>query len=284
MPLGEDSYNHVGAARIPRRAIRRLKELLFSALAIAAVGLTVPASSQADLLPVSPLPPDRSLWVNFEILPAEPAKPLPEIMKTVEGARLKTEEAVVSGQTYRKTSVTVPLPNGDRREMILLLAVESDRMRMLGFHHIVQHQDSSLGRTTVFQSGDPNPLTGDPTEVPADTYTYLALCTALSSIDGARPPLAVHLWWNGTAVPVEIVFDGKETLDALGEKLPALRLRLTPKSGGAAAIFWFAEVAPHALLQYRGPGDFLIGRGDPVPTVMLRATASSEQVRRILHD
>jgi hypothetical protein len=105
----------------------------------------------------------------------------------------------------------------------------------------------------VFQSGPPNPLTGDPTEVPADTYTYLALCTALSSIEGTRLPLAVHLWWNGTAVPVEIVFDGKETLDALGEKLPALRLHLTPKRGGAPAVYWFAEVAPHALLQYRGP-------------------------------
>jgi hypothetical protein len=244
----------------------------------------VPRPSQADLLPVSPLPPDRSLWVNFEILPADPANPLPEDMKAVEGARLKTEEAVVGGKTFRKTSVTVPLSNGDRRERILLLSVESDRMRMLGFHNIVRHQDSPLGRTTVFQSGEPNPLTGDPIEVPADTYTYLALCTALSSIEGARPPLPVHLWWNGAAALVEIAFDGKETLDALGEKLPALRVRLAPKTGAAPAVYWFAEAAPHALVQYRGPGDFLIGQGDAVPTVLLRATASSEQVRRILHD
>jgi hypothetical protein len=278
-----DAEHHVGAALVPRRAIRRLRSLLFSAVALALAELVVPIPAQADLLPLSPLPPDRSLWVNFEILPAEAAKPLPESMKTVEGARLKTEEAVVSGQTYRKTSVTVSLPNGDRREMILLLAVESEHMRMLGFHHILRHQESPHGGTTVFQSGQPNPLTGDPIEVPADTYTYLALCTALSGLGGARPPLALHLWSNGAATPVEIVFDGKETLDVLGERLPALRIRLASKSG-APAVYWFAEADPHALLQYRGPGDFLIGQGDPVPTVLLRATASSEQIRRIFHD
>ena len=251
---------------------------------IAAAGLGLPRSARADLLPVPPLPPDRSLWVNFEILPVEPGKTLPDSMRSIEGARLKTEEAVVSGQHYRKTSVTLPLPNGDRREVILLLAEETGGMRMLGFHQILRHEDAPRGGTTVFRSGVPNPLTGDPTDVPPDTYTYLAFCTALSSIEGERPPLAVHLWSNGTTVPVEIVFDGKEKLDVLGERVSSLRVRLTPKAGGAAATYWFAEAAPHALLQYRGPGDFLIGKGDPVPNVLLRATASSEQIRRIFQN
>jgi len=234
------------------------------------------------LLPSSPLPPERSLWVNFEILPVDPAKSLPESMRQIEGARLKAEEAVVNGRNYRKTSVTLPLPNGDRREVILLLAEESGHLRMLGYHRILRHQESPKGETTVFQSGAPNPLTGEPAQVPEDTYTYLALCTALSSFDSERPPFAAHLWSKGAAVPVDIAFDGKETIDVLGAKTPALRIRLTPKNAkGGEAFYWFAAADPHALLQYRGPGDFLTAQNETAPNVLLRATASSEQIRQI---
>src|SRR5262249_9498193 len=135
------------------------------------------------------------------------------------------------------------------------------------------------------QSGTPNPLTGDPAEVPADTYTYLALCTALASFDGERPPLAAHLWSKGAAVPVDITFDGKEKIDALGGKGSALRVRLGPKPGaGGEATYWFTESEPHTVLQYRGPGDFLTAQNEPAPNVLLRATASSEQVRSMLRN
>jgi hypothetical protein len=209
---------------------------------------------------------------------------LPESLRQIEGARLAAEEAVVNGQTYRKTSVVLPLPNGDRREVILLLAEESGHLRMLGFHRIVRHLESPQGTTTVFQSGTPNPLTGEPAQVPADTYTYLALCTVLASFDADRPPIAAHLWSKGAAVAVDISFDGKEKLDALGTQLAALRVRIKPKSGDGDALYWFAEALPHTLLQYRGPADFLTGEREAVPNVVLRATASSEQVRRILSD
>ena len=155
-------------------------------------------------------------------------------------------------------------------------------MRMLGFHRIHRHLEAPEETTIVFQSGVPNPLTGEPAQVPADTYTYLALCTALSSFSADHPPLPLHVWLRNSAVPVEVGFDGKETLEVLGTRVPALRLRVRPKSGSAGeATYWFAEAPPHALLQYRGPGDFVAAPGDTAPGVLLRATASSEQVRKI---
>src|SRR6266542_1827386 len=240
------------------------------------------APAAAELLPLSPLPPERSLWTNFEILPAGGSQALPENLRVIESGRLQTEEATVNGQSYRKTSMILPLANGDRRETILLLAEEAGRMRMLGFHRIHRHLESPQESTIVFQSGAPNPLTGEPTQVPADTYTYLALCTALSSFTADHPPLTVHVWLRNSAVPAEISFDGKETLDVLGTRVPALRLRVRQKSASSGdAIYWFAEALPHARLQYRGPGDFVTAPGDTTPSVLLRATASSEQVRKI---
>ena len=240
------------------------------------------APALAELLPLSPLPPERSLWVNFEILPAGGAQALPESLREIESGRLQTEEATVNGQNYRKTSMTLPLANGDRRETILLLAEEGGRMRMLGFHRIHRHLETPEETTVVFQSGGSNPLTGEPAQVPADTYTYLALCTALSSFTADHPPVPIHVWLRNAAVPVEVAFDGKETLEVLGTRVPALRLRVRPKSGTAGdATYWFAEALPHAVLQYRGPGDFMAPPGDAAPGVLLRATASSEQVRRI---
>jgi hypothetical protein len=241
-----------------------------------------PALAAAELLPVSPLPEERSLWINFEILSADGSQTLPESLREVEGGRLQTEEATVNGQSYRKTSMILPLANGDRRETILLLAEEKGRMRMLGFHRIHRHREVAEETTIVFQSGAPNPLTGEPWRVPADTYTYLAFCTALSSFKADRPSLPVHVWLRNAAVPMKVVVDGKETLEALGTRVPALRLRLRPKSGSdGEATYWFAEAPPHALVQYRGPGDFVAAPGDSIPGVLLRATASSEQVRKI---
>jgi hypothetical protein len=136
----------------------------------------------------------------------------------------------------------------------------------------------------VFQSGVPNPLSGEPTEVPPDTYTYLALCTALSGFGADRPPVSVHLWQQGGAVPGDVAFDGKETIEVLGTRLAALRVRVRPKNASGSATYWFTEAQPHTLLQYRGPGDFLAPQGETAPDVLLRATASSEQVRKIFRN
>jgi hypothetical protein len=218
------------------------------------------------------------------VLAADPAKPLPQGLRDVESGRLQAEEAVVNGQSYRKTSMIVPLSNGDRREVILLLAEESGHLRMLGFHRIHRHQETPQGTTIVFQSGAPNPLAGESASVPADTYTYLALCTALSSFAANRAPLPFHLWERDAAVAVDVTFDGKETIEVLGTRAAALRIHVRPKSGGPLATYWFTEAAPNTLLQYRGPGDFLAAQGEPPPDVLLRATASSEQVRSIFHN
>jgi hypothetical protein len=256
---------------------------LISALMALACGLLA-ARAAADLLPLSPLPPGRSLWVNLEILPAEPTKPLPQPLRDIESGRLQAEEAVVNGRNYRKTSLILPLANGDRREVILLLAEEEGRMRMLGFHRIHRHLDTPQGTTIVFQSGVPNPLSGEPATVPPDTYTYLALCTALSGFGADRAPLPVHLWQQGGAVQGEVAFDGKESIEVLGTRVAALRVRVRPKNASGSATYWFTEAQPYTLLQYRGPGDFLAPAGEAAPEVLLRATASSEQVRKIFQN
>jgi len=242
------------------------------------------AAAHADLLPLSPLPPERSLWINFEILPVEPSKPLPQALRDIESGRLQAEEAVVNGRNYRKTSMTLPLANGDKREVILLLAEEEGRMRMLGFHRIQRHLEQPQGKTVVFQSGAPNPLNGETAQVPADTYTYLALCTALSGFGSDHAPLPVHLWRGDAAVAGDVQFDGKETIEVLGTRVAAWRVRVQPKGAGGGATYWFTEAEPHALLQYRGPADFLAPQGDGGTEVLLRATASSEQVRKIFRN
>jgi hypothetical protein len=238
----------------------------------------------ADLLPFAPLPGERPLWVNFEILPAEPGKPLPAALRQIESGRLQAEDAVVDGHSYRKTSVVLPLTDGDRREVILLLAEEGGRARMLGFHRIHRHLEAPEGTTIVFESGVPNPLTGVPARVPADTYTYLALCTALASFGPERPPLPAHLWFGNSAVPIDVTFDGKETLDVLGTRVAALRVVVRPRAAAGQATYWFTETSPHIFVQYRGPGDFLAGKDDPATDVVLRATASSEQIRTLFRN
>lgn len=260
--------------------------LRWGALLLVTVVLSLPVRrAAADLLPVPPLPPERSLWINFDILPGERSRPLPDSLRQIESGRLRAEEALVNGQSYRKTSIVLPLANGDRRETILLLAEEGSRLRMLGFHRILRHRETPQGTTVVFQSGAPNPLSGEPAQVPADTYSYLALCTALSSFAPDQPPLPAHLWSGSAAVAVDIVADGKELLDVLGTRIAALRVRIKPRGGNAGeALYWFSEQPPHPLLQYRGPGDFLTAGGEPVPIVLLRATASSEQVRSIFRE
>lgn len=269
------------ARQLPSRRRPRWREL---AGASALIALAC-APAAADLLPVPPLPPERSLWVNFEILPADRAAALPPSVRDIESGRLQAEEATIEGKIYRKTSIVLPLANGDRRELILLLAEEDGRVRMLGFHRVLRHDDSPQGKTTVFQSGAPNPLNGDSVQVPADTYSYLALCTALSSFDAKTPPVPLHVWFRDAALPVEPAVEGIEKIDVLGAQTPALRIRLKPRDGkGPEAVYWFGEQLPHALLQYRGPGDFLTASGEAAPNVVLRATASSEQVRSILRN
>jgi len=243
-----------------------------------------PRAVLADLLPSAPLPPERSLWVSFEILSAEPGKPLPEALRQIESGRLQAEDAVVDGHSYRKTSVVLALAGGDRREVILLLAEEGGRMRMLGFHRIHRHLEAPEGTTIVFESGVPNPLTGVPAQVPADTYTYLALCTALASFGPERPPVPAHLWFANSTVPIDVTFDGKETLDVLGTRVATLRVAVRPRAAAGQATYWFTETLPHTFVQYRGPGDFLAGKDDPAPDVVLRATASSEQIRTLFHN
>jgi hypothetical protein len=211
---------------------------------------------------------------------------LPAALRDIESGRLQADEAMVNGARYRRTSMALPLVGGDRREVVLLLAEEQGRMRMLGFHRIHRHFEAPQGRTIVFQSGAPNPLTGELVVVPADTYTYLALSTALSGFPSDRAPLPVHLWVrDGEVAVAEVAFDGKEKLEVLGTQMPALRIRVRPKgTEGAEALYWFAEAPPHPLLQYRGPGAFLLESGDSAPTIVLRATASSEQVRKIFRE
>jgi len=266
-----------------RAKARRL--LLVCAAALAAwSGGIFPRPAAADLLPSAPLPPERSLWVNFEILPADPGKPLPEALRQIESGRLQAEDAVVDGHSYRKASVVLPLAGGDRREVILLLAEEGGQLRMLGFHRIHRHLEAPEGTTIVFESGVPNPLTGVPARVPADTYTYLALCTALASFGPERASLPAHLWFANAAVPIDVTFDGKETIDALGTRVAALRIAVRPRDAAAQATYWFTESSPHIFVQYRGPGDFLAGKDDPATDVVLRATASSEQVRTLFRN
>jgi hypothetical protein len=242
-------------------------------------------SAAADLLPVPPLPPERSLWVNLEILPGDGTTALPKSLRDIESGRLQAEEATIEGKVYRKTSIILPLANGDRRELILLLAEEDGHVRMLGFHRVLRHRDAPEGQTTVFQSGSPNPLSGDAVQVPADTYSYLALCTALSSFAAKMPPIPLHVWFQNSPLPVDLVFDGQEKLDVLGAATQSLRLRIKPHGGkGPEAVYWFGDQPPHVLLQYRGPGDFLTAAGESAPNVVLRATASSEQVRSIFRN
>jgi hypothetical protein len=243
-----------------------------------------PLTVLADLLPSTPLPGERSLWVNFEILPAEPGRSLPEALRRIESGRLQAEDAMVDGRSYRKTSVILPLTDGDRREVILLLAEEGGRVRMLGFHRVHRHLEAPEGTTIVFESGTPNPLTGVPAQVPADTYTYLALCTALAGFGPEKAPLPAHLWSGSSAVPVEVTFDGKETLDVLGTRMATLRVVVRPRSAAGQATYWFTEMSPHTFVQYRGPSDFLAGKDDPATDVVLRATASSEQVRMLFRN
>src|SRR5262245_59915460 len=67
---------------LPRLKARRLL-VWMTAIAALSWGM-FPRVVIADLLPSAPLPPERSLWVSFEILPAEPGKPLPEALRQIE--------------------------------------------------------------------------------------------------------------------------------------------------------------------------------------------------------
>lgn len=246
--------------------------------------VTAPAGeASAELFPLPGLPPERRVRLTFEIVPADSGTRLGDELREIEGGRLLFEEAEARGGRYRKTTIILPLPSGDTRERVVFFAEEEERVRMLGFHRIHRHHESPSGETLVFDSGTANPLTGRLSPVPADTYSYLGLFTALGGIAARPAPAKAHLWvGEREVVAVDIVPDGAEELQLLGTKVKARRLRVAPRTGNASpAVYWFAETAPHSFLQYRGPGDFLTENGSGTPPILLRATSSSEQVKQL---
>ena len=223
--------------------------------------------------------------MTFEILPADPAKPLPESLHTFEGGRLTLEEAWARGERYRRATFVFPLPSGDTRERVVFFAEDGTRLRMIGFHRILRHYGMPEGETIVFNPAPELPLQGRGLTVPDDTYTLLGLFTALAGVAGAGTETSVHVWLDGPApVAVEIRPDGSETLEVFGAKIESRRLRLSPREGeGPQAEYWLAAEAPHHFLQYRGPADFLSPDGD-APRVLIRATSSSEQVKEVFEE
>ena len=239
----------------------------------------------AELVPATPFPKGAPLRMTFEILPADPARPLPESLHTFEGGRLTLEEAWARGERYRRATFVFPLPSGDTRERVVFFAEDGGRLRMIGFHRILRHYGMPEGETIVFNPAPELPLQGRGVEVPADTYTLLGLFTALGGVAAAGTEMSVHVWLDGPGpVAVGIRPDGNESLEVLGSKLESRRLRLSPRQGqGPEATYWIAADEPHHFLQYHGPADFLSAGGD-APRVVIRATSSSEQVKRAFED
>lgn len=234
------------------------------------------AGASAAWIPRSPLPAEQPVWVDFEVLPTDERRRLPEALRTIEGVKWSSSDSVVGERTFRKASATVTVAGGGRREVIALLQAETDGLRMLGFNRVEREGTASRHDTLVFDSGSPNPLSGKRVSVPDDTYTWLSLTAGLAdpSLDGA--PWRAHLWSGGKARPVEIRLEGREALSVLGTEKMARRIVARIAGAKDAAEYWLGDEPPHLLLQYRGPADFLI---EAAPVVMLRATASSEQVR-----
>jgi hypothetical protein len=239
----------------------------------------------AEPLPVTPIP-DGGLSMTFEIVAPEPGAELPAEVRDLEGGRLAIETKLAAGERYRKMTLVLPIPGGDTRERVVYFVEEGGRLRMLGYHRIRRHHDSPIGETLVFQSGGPNPLTGTALEVAADTYSRLSLCGALAGAvehdDAPAARLRLRVG-GGEAVPAEVVNEGRESLSLLGTRVSARRLRVRPENA-APGLYWFAEAPPHGFLQYRGPAEFLTEKEDGSPSVLLRATSSSEQVKKVFGD
>lgn len=220
--------------------------------------------------------------MTFEIIPARPRERLPADLRDIEGGRLTIEGILINGQRYQKASIVLPLPGGDTQERVLFFAEEADGIRLLGFHNLRRHLESPQGETVVFDSGRANPLGGRILRVSPDTYTLLALCVALAGASGTGAPLQANLWLNEQeTVPVRITVEEREDLAVLGTRIAGRRIRVEPTSGGSwIALYWFADSPPHGFLQYRGPAAALSGSDRDAPPLVLRATSSSEQVRK----
>lgn len=190
------------------------------------------------------------------------------------------EQAFARGRRYRRLAIVFPSPNGDTRERVAYFAEEADRARMIGFHRIYRESGAARGETIVFDPGPDTPLQGRTVSTPADTYTYLALSGVLGAPVPAGEPRHIHVWLeSGATVPAEIRLEGRELLELLGTRVESLRWVLDPDRA-PRALYWISADPPHFLLQYLGPVEIL-GSAAPPPTLLLRATSSSEQVRRL---
>jgi hypothetical protein len=222
--------------------------------------------------------------MTFEILPVDAKQPLPEDVRSIEGARLQVDEFDAEGKHYLKMTMGLPLPSGDRRERVVFFLDDGGKLRMLGFHSIRRKVAGLEGETLVFDTGLPNPLHKDQSHsvrVPADSYSTLALFLALRGLASAPKPVEVSLWLGEARTEkVQIVAGGTEELAILGTKIPSLKFEARRAGANAvAATYWYGSAAPHSFLQYSGPADFVTADSE-VPRILMRATSSSEQLRK----
>ena len=252
--------------------------------ALALATLVMPLASGAELLPRAAHPGENGLRITFEILPAESGTALPEELRTVEGGRLTVEDAWARGERYRRTTFVFPFPEGETRELVFYFAEDDERLRLIGFHKIRRRGGMPEGETIVFNPGPELPLQGRGVTVPPDTYTWLALFTALGGVVTTAEPITAHLWREeGGAVAVRIRPDGAEDLELFGTRVPSRRIAVETGKSPAGGTYWLSAAPPHHFLQYRGPADLVAAASDS-PPVLVRATSSSEQVRQVFED
>ena len=222
--------------------------------------------------------------MTFELLPADAKAPLPEDVREIEGARLQVDDFEAEGKRYLKMTIALPLPSGDRRERVVFFHDEGGKLRMLGFHSIRRKVAGLEGETLVFDTGTPNPMRNEQSrvlKVPVDSYSYLALSFALRGLAAAPKSIDATLWHGEELTEkVQIVAAGTEELSLLGTKIPSVKLEVRGGADGAAeASYWYAASAPHTLLQYVGPADFVTAEAQ-TPRILMRATSSSDQRRK----
>lgn len=241
------------------------------------------APAAADLLPDAESAFAEPLKLTFEILPEKPGTRLPEDIRKIEGARLQIEEFDASGGDYLRMTLILPLPDGDRRERVVFFGQENGRLRMLGFHSVLRRPTGPEGQTVVFASGGANPLQGRTLTVPADSYSRLGLFAALRGLAASRKASRVTLWSGDDHVlPAEVSPEGTDTLFLFGSDVATVKLKLTTGERTAAdSFYWLDAEAPYGVLQYEGPADFMTAEA-AATRVVLRATSSSDQSRRLL--
>jgi hypothetical protein len=252
------------------------------ALLIAASVATFSAPAGADVLPDAASAFTEPLKLTFEILPEKPGTRLPDDLRKIEGARLQIEEFDASGGDYLRMTLTLPLPDGDRRERVVFFGQENGRLRMLGFHSMLRRPTGPEGQTVVFASGGANPLQGRTVSVPGDAYSRLGLFAALRGLAAERKKSRVSLWTDERLLPAEISPEGTDTIFLFGSDVATVKLKLTTGERSAAdSFYWFDAESPHSFLQYEGPADFMTAEAADA-RVILRATSSSDHSRRLL--